>query len=85
MSPFASRLKPSLGKFLCTVIAVTTLTGCDSLTRRSKAPDPTLVRVACPPLTPLTDDSFGATTIKLIEVAGQYYKCREAALAEVAK
>jgi hypothetical protein len=38
--------------------------------------------VSCPPLTPLTDDSFGATTLKLIEVAGQYRQCREAALAQ---
>ena len=27
----------------------------------------------------LTDDSFGATTAKLVEVAGQYNKCRAAA------
>jgi hypothetical protein len=31
---------------------------------------------------PLTDDSFGATTLKLVEVAGVYYRCRAAALAE---
>lgn len=36
---------------------------------------------ACPKLTPLSDDSFGATTLKLIEVANQYRECREAALA----
>lgn len=36
----------------------------------------------CPPLQALTDDSFGATTIKLIEVAIQYRKCRAAALGE---
>jgi hypothetical protein len=40
-----------------------------------------MLKVACPPLTPLVDDTFGATTLKLIEVAGQYRKCREAALA----
>jgi len=34
----------------------------------------------CPELTPLADDSFGATKIKLVEVAGIYYKCRAAAL-----
>jgi len=34
----------------------------------------------CPDLTPLDDDSFGATKIKLVEVAGIYYKCRAAAL-----
>jgi len=36
----------------------------------------------CPALTPLTDPSFGATTAKLVDVAGQYRKCRAAALAE---
>lgn len=35
----------------------------------------------CPQLTPLADDSFGGTALKLIETAGQYHKCREAALA----
>jgi hypothetical protein len=33
--------------------------------------------VNCPNLTPLTDNSFGATTLKLIEVSNQYYKCKE--------
>lgn len=36
---------------------------------------------SCPPLTPLSDDTFGATTLKLAEVAGQYNECRAAALA----
>jgi hypothetical protein len=36
---------------------------------------------ACPRLTELSDPSFGATVLKLIEVAGQYAECREAALA----
>lgn len=35
---------------------------------------------SCPQLTPLADDSFGATTLKLLEVAEQYLKCRAAAL-----
>ena len=39
-----------------------------------------MVLTACPALTPLTDPSFGATTLKLIEVAGQYRECRCAAL-----
>jgi hypothetical protein len=29
----------------------------------------------------LADPSFGATTLKLVEVAGQYLECRTAALA----
>lgn len=39
-----------------------------------------LVMAECPPLTPLNDPSFGATTAKLVDLAGQYRKCREAAL-----
>lgn len=37
--------------------------------------------MSCPPLTPLSEDSFGATTRKLLEVAQQYHECRAAALA----
>lgn len=36
---------------------------------------------SCPSLTPLADDSFGATAAKLVQVAGQYHQCRAAALA----
>jgi hypothetical protein len=36
---------------------------------------------SCPKLTELNDPSFGATVLKLVEVAGQYNECREAALA----
>ncbi len=43
------------------------------------SPSP-LVVASCPDLTPLADPSFGATTLKLIDVAGQYRKCRRAAL-----
>lgn len=39
-----------------------------------------MLPVSCPQLAPLTDPSFGATTMKLIEVANQYRECREAAL-----
>lgn len=37
---------------------------------------------SCPELTPLNDPSFGATTVKLIQVAGQYNVCRATVLAE---
>jgi hypothetical protein len=57
------------------------LTGCSSLTRRSPTPPSPLVSASCPDLTPLIDDSFGSTTLKLVEVAGIYYQCRQAALA----
>lgn len=36
---------------------------------------------SCPHLAPMTDDSFGATTRKLLEVVEHYYQCRAAALA----
>jgi hypothetical protein len=58
------------------------LVGCEALTQRAPAEPSPLVIAACPPLQPLGDDSFGATTLKLIEVAIQYRKCRAAALAE---
>ncbi len=35
----------------------------------------------CPQLQPLSDDSFGATVRKLVEVSQTYYRCRTAALA----
>lgn len=38
-----------------------------------------LVLASCPRLTPLRDDTFAATTEKLVEVASQYYQCRCAA------
>jgi hypothetical protein len=57
------------------------LTGCNWSIRPSPGAQPNPLIVAnCPELTPLTDDSFGATTLKLIEVSGIYYRCREAAL-----
>jgi hypothetical protein len=56
------------------------LAGCSVLMKPwQDKPNPLLI-ASCPPLTPLTDDSFGATTLKLIEVAGQYHECRCAAL-----
>lgn len=80
MSPSARKPKRSLARFLCTGIAVTIPLGCSSSMTRSEPPANPLIRANCPELVPLTDDSFGATTLKLIEVAGVYYRCREAAL-----
>lgn len=57
------------------VVTLFFLAGCDP---RMKT-DP-LITASCPPLTPITDPSFGATTLKLIETAGQYNVCRCAAL-----
>ena len=58
------------------------LTACGlSTTPLLAGPNP-LVVAACPPLSPLApeQDTFGDTTLKLVEVAGQYRKCRAAAL-----
>jgi hypothetical protein len=68
-------------KSLCTAIVAILLTGCASSIKPSPTPKNPLLVASCPPLTPLTDDSFGATTLKLVEVAGLYHRCREAALA----
>jgi len=45
-----------------------------------RPPTDPLLSASCPPLTPLADPTFGATTLKLIETAGQYRECRCAAL-----
>ena len=62
-----------------TLLALTLITGCSASTKPLLHPDP-LVIASCPDLTPLSDKSFGATTEKLVEVAGIYYECRAAAL-----
>lgn len=41
-----------------------------------------LITASCPPLTRLESDTFAATTLKLTEVAGIYYECREAAIGQ---
>lgn len=69
-----------LWKSLSIVSAAILLTGCAALTPPSKTGPSPLVIASCPELTPLSNDTFGATALKLIEVAGQYYKCRAAAL-----
>lgn len=58
------------------------LSSCSASMPRSPAPagPSPLVVASCPELTPLDDPSFGATTLKLTEVAGQYRECRAAAL-----
>ena len=43
-------------------------------------PSNDLAVVSCPVLTPPYDNSFEATTLKLIEVVGIYKRCRAAAL-----
>ena len=80
MSRSGRKPKRLLAKFLCIGIAATMSAGCSSLTKRSHPEPNPLLKASCPDLTPMTDDSFGATTLKLIEVSGIYYRCRSAAL-----
>lgn len=64
-------------------IASILLTSCSASMPPSPDENPSpLVVASCPDLTPLADGSFGATTLKLIDVAGQYRKCQRAALAK---
>jgi hypothetical protein len=57
--------------------------GCAASMRPLQASGPSpLVVASCQELTPLGDDTFGATTGMLVEVANQYWDCREAALAK---
>ena len=73
----------SKSRFTATLLAVTMLTACGALTKPLPAPGPSpLVVASCPSLTPLSDSSFAATTLKLVEVAGLYLECRAAAIGE---
>lgn len=86
--PFKPRWKPSFETILYIVIAgiILMLCGCSTSPSLAKqvAPDATVV-MACPELSPLQDDSFAATTLKLTEVGGIYRECRKAALAGAKK
>lgn len=65
------------------LLSVSILMGCTPLsTRPSVDPGKLLIKVACPDLQELTQKDFGSVDLKLIEVAGQYYKCQAAALGE---
>lgn len=70
-------------KNLFTVTAAMMMAACSASMPPSPDENPSpLVVASCPDLTPLDDPSFGATTLKLIDVAGQYRKCQRAALAK---
>lgn len=66
-------------KHITIVLLLLALTGCPGNIK----PDPgnPVAVTACPEQLPaLTDDTFGGTVAKLIEVAGVYYKCRASAV-----
>lgn len=69
--------------FAACLIATATLTACKTAPSTKPLPDRNLLQLACPEnLGPLADDSFGSTSVKLLEVIGVYRQCRAAALAE---
>ena len=63
-------------KSLFIPIVAIALMGC----AQSMLPSNHLAEASCPELTPLQDETFGATSAKLVEVAGIYYQCRTAVL-----
>ena len=65
---------------LAVVLLAIAMTGCHL--RLVSEP---FITAHCPPLTPLAGASFGDTTVKLIEVAGQYHECRCAALPDACR
>ena len=63
------------------LIACLALAGCTA-TGGTKGDNNPLLATECPEQLPeLTDNTFGGTTEKLVEVAGIYHRCRRAALA----
>lgn len=82
MSRCSDGLSVRRGMCLFIGIASILLTACaPSMTRLPIGPSP-LVMTSCPAsLGALRDDSFGATSEKLVWVAGVYFRCRAAAMA----
>lgn len=66
-------------KLLIALLISTQLVGCGFFQKKPVESNP-LIATECPAeLPPLKDDTFGATTMKLSEVAGIYHTCRAAA------
>ena len=83
MSPSASSssAKCSPGKYSATAAVVLLLSACSTTPQVSLPSQPSpLVVASCPLLPRLADDSFGAWVLWAQGAAGQYAKCREAAL-----
>lgn len=68
---------------IASVFTLLLFTGCSTTRSQTESQGKALVVAACPELTELQDESFGATTLKLFEVTKQYHACRKAALREV--
>lgn len=75
MSTTATRLV----KYVLIFVFSVQVTGCGFFQKKPVESNP-LISTECPAeLPPLKDDTFGATTMKLSEVAGIYHACRAAA------
>ena len=71
----------ALSRFSVTAGLALMLCGCSTVPQASPKLQPQpLVVSNCPELAPLGDDSFGAWVLWAQYAAGQYAKCREAAL-----
>lgn len=62
------------------IIAAIAIAGCGHDQGKPAAGNPLAIAYCPERLSVLTDDSFGATASKLVEVAGIYHKCRAAAI-----
>lgn len=71
-----------MNRSIAILAAASLLVGCATSTKPSPAPERSQAVAACPPLTPLDDDTMGGLVLKLQQVAGQYRECRAAALRE---
>ena len=79
----SKRCNVRLSRLFATASASILMASCATSMPPSPATDQRpLLRVSCPPLTPLAGPTFGETTTKLIEIAGQYRECQAACLKE---
>lgn len=62
-------------------LSATCLLGCSKPSIKP-SPHREIIRLACPDLTPLADGARDTLARKIDEVAGIYYECRAAKLAE---
>lgn len=71
-----------MNRYIVIALIATLCSSCSTTPSPPDRQDKSLVIASCPQLTVLEDPSFGATTRKLLEVIGQYYLCRSAALGD---
>jgi hypothetical protein len=69
-------------RFMLSATILMLFAGCSTTHSQTDYRQSPLPVVSCPPLTPLADSTFAATTEKLLEVVAIYYECRAAALSK---